>query len=180
MENKTSVAKSGIIYGVLFGAIMILEFVIGYVMNIDPATYPTYGTIINVLNYLILPLLFIYIGCNEYKMKINSGFISFGNCLKIGVTICIIAGIVYGIFFVIFNLISPEYLNQMYEKIGKMMVEKNPEMTQEQIEVSISMMKKFSKPAIAVPATIAMYAFIGLIHSLIIGAIVKKDANQSF
>ena len=71
-------------------------------------------------------------------------------------------------------------MNEMYDKVADMMVEKNPEMTQEQIEMSISMMKKFSNPAIAIPATIVMYAFIGLIYSLIIGAIIKKEPNQGF
>ena len=80
---------------------------------------------------------------------------------------------------VVFNLIMPDYMTEMYDKVGKMMVEKNPDMPTEQIEMSISMMKKFSHPAILLPITVLMYAFIGLIYSLIIGAIVKKDRNQS-
>jgi hypothetical protein len=179
MDNTISPAKSGLTYGLLFGAIMILEFVIGYVMNIDPQTNPTYGIFIQLLNYLILPLLFIYLGCNNFKTNINSGFVSFGECLKIGVTICVIAGLLSAIFMVIFNFILPEYMVEMYDKVGKMMVEKNPEMTTEQIEMSISMIKKFSQPAILLPISVLMYAFIGLIWSLIVGAIVKKDRNQS-
>jgi hypothetical protein len=81
---------------------------------------------------------------------------------------------------VIFNFILPEYMVEMYDKVGKMMVEKNPEMTTEQIEMSISMIKKFSQPAILLPISVLMYAFIGLIWSLIVGAIVKKDSNQGF
>jgi Protein of unknown function (DUF4199) len=180
MDTTTSPAKSGLTFGFLFGAIMILEFVIGYAMNIDPQTNPTYGTIINVLNFFILPIVFIYFGCNNYKTNLNQGFVSFGECLKIGVTICIMAGLLSGIFMVIFNLIMPDYMTEMYDKVGKMMVEKNPEMTSEQIEISISMMKKFSHPAILLPISVLMYAFIGLIYSLIIGAIIKKDRNQSF
>ncbi|WP_396144057.1 DUF4199 domain-containing protein [Flavobacterium sp.] len=179
MDNTTSPAKSGLTYGLLFGAIMILEFVVGYVMNIDPQTNPTYGVVISVLNYLVLPLLFIYLGCNNYKTNINSGFISFGQCLKIGVTICVIAGLVSAIFSGVFGMIFPEYFEEVFDKVGKMMVEKNPDMPSEQIEMSISMMKKFSNPAISIPITVLMFAFIGLIWSLIVGAIVKKDRNQS-
>ena len=97
MENKTSTSKFALQYGVLFGVIMILEFVIGYILNIDPNTNPSFGVIISVLNYLILPAILIYIACNTYKIKFNNGFISFGQCLKIGVTICIIAGLLYGL-----------------------------------------------------------------------------------
>lgn len=178
-ENKSS-AKSGLNYGLLFGAIMILQFVIGYVLNIDPQTNPSYGVIISVLNYLVLPFIFIYVGCNNYKNNINSGFVSFGECLKIGVSICVLAGVVYAIFSAVFGMIFPEYFDEIYDKVGKMMVEKNPDMPTKQIEMSISMMKKLSSPIFLIPITVLMYAFIGLIHSLIVGAIVKKDRNQGF
>ena len=180
MENTTSPAKSGLIYGLLFGVIMILEFVVGYVMNIDPQTNHGYGIGINVLNFLLLPSVFIYLGCTNYKTKLNSGFITFGECLKIGVTICVIAGLISALFSSVFGMIFPEYFEEMYRKVSKMMMEKNPQMTSEQLDMAISMMKKFSNPAIAIPASIAIYAFIGLIYSLIVGAIVKKDPNQSF
>ena len=93
MDKTTSPAQSSLIYGLFFGSIMILEFVIGYVLNIDPQTNKGYGIGINVLNFLVLPLTFIYLGCSNFKMKLNLGFISFGECLKIGVTICVIAAL---------------------------------------------------------------------------------------
>jgi hypothetical protein len=46
--------------------------------------------------------------------------------------------------------------------------------------MAMSMTKKFMSPALMVPVTIAMYSFIGLIYSLIIGAFVKNDNPQSF
>jgi hypothetical protein len=35
-------------------------------------------------------------------------------------------------------------------------------------------------PAVAIPFTIAMYAFLGLIYSLIVGAVMKKENPQSY
>jgi len=180
MENTASPAKSGLLFGLLFGVIMILEFVIGYVMNIDPQTNRGYGITINVLNFLLLPLIFIYLGCDNYKMKLNSGFVSFGQCLKIGVTICVIAGLIYSIFSSVFGMIFPEYFEEMFRKMRIVMTEKSPQMTSEQVDMAISFSKKFMNPVIAIPSTVVMFSFIGLIYSLIIGAIVKKDANKSF
>jgi len=68
----------------------------------------------------------------------------------------------------------------IYRKVEIMMSQTNPEVTAEQAKMGIDMMKKFSSPAFAIPITLVMFAFIGLIHSLIVGAIVKKDPNQSF
>ena len=53
-------------------------------------------------------------------------------------------------------------------------------MTEVQVDMAIGVTRKFMSPFIAIPSTIAIYAFIGLLYSLIIGAIVKKDRNQSF
>ena len=53
MEQKVSPSKSALQYGALFGILMVLEFVLVYVMDVDPITNPTTGIIINSLNYLL-------------------------------------------------------------------------------------------------------------------------------
>lgn len=179
MENKVTPAKSGLQLGILFGSIMVLEFVIMYVIGMQKLVGTSFGLITNLLNYLILPLVFIYLGCNNYK-KNNNGFVSFSECLKIGVSILVIAALIYAIFNLVFNLIFPEFLDQMLSITKTEMLKKKPDMSKQEMDMAISMTKKFMSPYIVFPVTIAMYAFFGLIYSLIIGAIVKKDANQSF
>jgi ethanolamine transporter EutH len=180
MEQKISPSKSALPYGILFGIFMVLEFVILYVLNIDPITNPTVGIVVNVLNYLVLPVILIIIGCNNYKKKLNFGFISFGECLKIGVTICLIAGLIYALFSIVFNLIFPEFMDEILKKTRQVMVQKSPELTSEQLDMAMTMTKKFMSPALVVPVTVVMFSFIGLIYSLIIGAFVKNDKPQSF
>ncbi len=180
MENITTVtpAKAAMPFGLLFGLIMIVEFVAMYVMDIDPMTNQSAGMIMNLFNYLIFPVAFIVIACNTYK-KQHAGFASFGECLKIGVIICVIAGLLAALFSVVFNMIFPEYMDEMFARSREMMLEQNPEMTEDQVDMALSIGEKFKNPLIAVPFTIAMFAFIGLIYSLIIGAIVKKDKPAS-
>ena len=174
-----SPAKTGLPLGILFGIIMILEFVVSYVLNIDPISNPAVGTTMNVLNYLILPILFITLACNNYK-KAHGGYVSFGECLKIGVTLCVIAGLVYAAFSVIFNLIFPEFIDEIMSKMRSVMISQAPDMPAEQLEMALSWTRKMMSPAFVFPITIIMYAFIGLIMSLIVGAIVKKDKPVSF
>ncbi|WP_284651300.1 DUF4199 domain-containing protein [Flavobacterium terrisoli] len=180
MDKVTSPAKSALQFGVLFGLIMTLEFVVSYVLNIDPATNQTFGIFLNLLNFLILPILFIALACTNYKNKINSGFVTFGECIKIGVVVCVIAALLYGIFTAIFNVIFPEFAEEILRKTRDVMMKQNPDMPQEQMEMALSWTKKFMNPAIAIPFTVVMYAFIGLLYSLIVGAIVKKERPQSF
>jgi hypothetical protein len=179
MEQKMSPSKSAIQYGALFGILMVLEFVIVYVMDVDPISNPAAGIVINALNYLVFPISIITVGCMNYKKKLNNGFISFGECLKIGVTICLIAGLIYGIFSAVFNMVFPEFIEDLMKKTRQVMLKQNPTMTSAQVEMAISMTKKFMSPAIVIPVTIAMYSFMGLLYSLIIGAFVKNDNPQS-
>ena len=180
MEQKISPSKSALQLGILFGIFMVLEFVILYVLNVDPISNPTIGVIINLFNYLIVPVSIITYGCINFKQKFNNGFVTFGECLKIGVSICVIASLIYAVFSVIFNLIFPEFINEVIQKMRQVMLKQNPSMTTEQLEMALSMTKKFMSPYIAIPTTIIMYSFIGLIYSLIIGAFVKNENPQSY
>jgi hypothetical protein len=178
-ENTTNTpATSPIQIGILFGVIMVLEFVVLYILDIDPISSPMTGTIMNICNYLIFPVALIYLVCNAYK-KSNFGFISFGECLKKGVTVCLIAGLIYALFSVIFNYFFPEFVEDILRKTRAVMLQKSPDMTGEQLDMAMTWTKKFMSPMLMVPVTVLMYSFIGLIYSLIIGAIVKKDKPQS-
>jgi hypothetical protein len=175
MDKNISPAKSGTMYGLLFGVIMVLEFVIMYVIGMKSLVNSSVGVIVNIANYLVLPLIFIYLGCNHYKKDINNGFISFSECLKTGISITVLAGLVYAIFSVIFNLIFPEFINEMLEISKEGMLTQNPNITSQELEMGLSMVKKFMNPLIVLPVTLVMYSLIGLIYSLIVGAIVKND-----
>ncbi len=175
MVNKISPAKSGLLLGVLFGLIMVLEFVIMYVIGMKSLVNSSAGLIVNSSNYLILPLLFIYLGCNNYKKNDPNGQITLGECLKVGVSITFVAAFIYAAFNVIFNILFPDFINEMITISKEAMISKTPNLTVKQLETGMSMIKKFMNPFIVFPVTLAMYSFFGLIYSLIIGAIVKND-----
>lgn len=174
-----SPSKSALQYGALFGILMVLEFVVTYVVDIDPISNPTVGIVMQLLNYLILPVTFIFIGCSNYKKNLNGGFISFGECLKIGVSICLIAGLIFSLFNAAFNIIFPEYMDEVIKKMKQIMLKQNPNTTSEQLEVILSWTKKSMSPLFAIPLTLLMFSFIGLIYSSIIGAFVKNEKPQS-
>ena len=72
MENKITPAKNAMSFGVTFGIILVLEFVLMYVLNIDPSENAWAGVVMNILNYLILPFALIYIAANKFKNEFNS------------------------------------------------------------------------------------------------------------
>lgn len=177
MINKTSPAKSGLLLGVLFGLIMVLEFVIMYVIGMKSLVNSSAGLIANSANYLVLPIVFIFLGCNNYKNKINNRVISLSECLKVGVSITFVAAFIYATFNVIFNILFPDFINEMIAISKEAMISKTPNLTVKQLEAGMSMIKKFMNPFIVFPVTLAMYSFFGLLYSLIIGAIVKNEKS---
>jgi hypothetical protein len=181
MKQNTPVTPehSSMQLGILFGVIMVLEFVVLYVIDVDPISNPVVGTIINFCNYLILPLLLISIACTSFK-KANFGFISYGECIKEGLKLCVIAGLIYGLFNIVFILIFPEFVDEILRKTKAVMIKDNPELTTEQLDMGLVWVKKLMNPVFSLPITLAMYSFLGLIYSLIIGAIIKKDKPLSF
>lgn len=179
MENTTAPSKSYLQFGLFYGLIMILSFVIIYALGIDPIENPMIGTVSSIFNYFFFPILFIFLGCNLFK-KNNNGYISFVECLKVGVSIAFIGALVFAIFTVVFNLIFPEYMEEILGQTKQIMLKQNPNLTSEQLEMGVSMTKKFSNPLFSVPITIVMFSFLGLLYSLVVGLIVKKDNPQSF
>lgn len=175
MKETITPGKSAMNFGIAFGIIMVLQFLIMYVLNVNPEESPTVGVIINVLNYLILPFTLIYLAANNYKVKINQGFISLGQTIKIGLTVCSIAALIYGVFYLIFDFIFPEFKEELFNRIQEITVKQNPTLTSEQLKMSMKFVKTFMNPYIVVPFTIVMYCVIGLIHSLVVGVIIKKD-----
>jgi hypothetical protein len=175
MKATISPSKSAINYAVIFGIIMITQFVTMYALSIQPQENPIIGTIINILNYLILPFIFIYLASNNFKTKINKGYISMGEVIKIGLTICSLSALIYGIFYLLFDFIVPEFREQLLEQIAQVTVNQNPSLSSEQLKMSMKFVEIFMNPYIVIPFTIVMYCVIGLIHSLIVGAILKNN-----
>ena len=175
-KTKTPVTttKAASSYGVIFAIIMIAEFVIAYVADIDATENAWVGIVNGPLNNLILPVVFISLAANYYK-KAHGGYIKFGEVIKTGVTVAVIAAAIFALFNIGFNLAVPEAQAEMIEKMKAAQIKANPQMTSAQLKMAMSMAETFMKPYIAFPFTILFFAFLGLIYSLIIGAIVKKE-----
>lgn len=179
MEKQSSPAKTAVPYGIVFGVIMVLEFVVSYTMGINAQETPWVGVLMTILNYIVLPVIFIYLACTTFKNKFNGGYISFSQCIKAGVTVGILAGLVFaGVSSIIYMAapqIKEDILTQTKEALAA-----SPGMTAESMRMGLSVTEMFMKPYISIPATMLIYTLVGLIVSLIIGAIVKKDNPGAF
>ena len=171
MEDQPKTSKIGLNYGIILGVVLILIQVIMYVtgMFFEGKQWPMY------VYYLIFPVTII-LGIKTYKAN-NGGFLTLGQALKVGISIAAISGLLFAIYNAIFNLvIDPGFAEQMLDITREKLAE-NPNMTEEQIEMSIDWARKLGGPVIGGAFFIVMSVFFGFIYSLIGGLIMQKKQD---
>jgi len=169
MEHETiSSKKIMTTYGIGLGITLILISVLMYVtgMVYEGKNWPM------VVYYLLFPAVLI-LGIYSYKKK-NNGFLTLTDALKVGMAIAAISGLVYALYNIIFNyFIEPDFVEQMAEVTRTKLME-NPNITEEQIEMSLKWGKKMGGPIFGGAFFILMSVFFGFIYSLISGLIMQK------
>lgn len=171
METKQlSPGKFAVNYGLILGIIMIIISAGTYASGLMEAgeQWPY------IIYYVIFPVYIIYT-ISKFK-KNNNGLLSLGEALKVGVAVAVISALVSVVFSLILNyVVDPELMDRAMAAAREKMYD-NPNMTEEMIDQSMEIAKKFSNPFIGSAFWIGMSALFGLIYSLIGGLVMKKEA----
>ena len=174
MENQiASVKKIALPNGLLLALTIIVISVIVYVLGL---TYdqPWWQ---NLLNLLAL-IGFIFYGMKAYKHD-NQDYLSLGEALKIGLAISLVAGIIGAVFTYLFvTVIEPDFTVNMLEVARVKMLDDNPDMTQEEMDMGMGIAEKMMSPGTLVTLGIISSLFMGFIISLITGLIMKNNRPE--
>jgi len=169
--KKITVARNALNYGVMIGLAMIIISLLFYILNINDQSISQYISTVLIIAGII-------IGVLNYK-KNNGGFISYGQSLGTGVLIGLFSSIIVSIYTIIFfKFIDPGMIDVVLRKAEEKMLEKNPSMTDEQLEVAMSYTRKFMTPLWMSITSILGSTFISFIASLIISIFTKKNDNS--
>lgn len=172
--QEISVKKIALNYGLILALLSIVVSVIAYVTDnhIDRPWW------VSVLSTVVMIGVIVY-GLKEYKNE-NSGFLSIGDALKVGLAISLIAGIIGALYnYVFITVIEPDFVSQMLDMTRDQMVEQNPDMTQEQMDMAIGISEKMMQPSIMSAIGIIATLFFGFIISLISGLIMKQNRPEN-
>ncbi|WP_298486641.1 DUF4199 domain-containing protein [uncultured Maribacter sp.] len=169
-ENKIKTGTFALRYGLLLGVIGIT---FGLMLFFVDMHYER-GFAIQAIQIGFIAIT-IVIAIIQFK-KANEGFLTLSDALKIGTGVALIGcilGLIY--FFLLSNVIEPDYMDKMYE-IGKSeAITNNPKLTEEQIDKGIEMQKRFAW--VFYPIGLIINIIIGLIVGLVSGLIMKKTNN---
>ncbi|NCT09512.1 MAG: DUF4199 domain-containing protein [Flavobacteriia bacterium] len=173
MENQAN-SKSFIINnGVILGVLGVLTSVINYAFgtHLDPHWSTSLASSVFFIGLIVL-------GISQFK-KANGGFLSWGQGVKIGVGIAILAALISVIYNYIFvTFVEPDFMAKVMEVQNQKLIDQG--MSQEQIEAANSITEKFKSPLVSSSIGIIGSAFFGFIVSAIAAAIMKKSEEETY
>ena len=112
----------------------------------------------------------------QFRDTENSGFISYGESLKLGTSVAFFSSVILAFYtFIFINYIEPNTLKEILEKAEQVILEGNPEISDEELDLALEMTGKFIQPHWMLILGVLGGTFIGFIYSLIISIFVKKD-----
>jgi len=170
-EIKPNTGKIALTFGLLLGGISIVFALMLYFADMHYKGGLAVGLI-----SMALMIAAIVLGMLEFR-KANSGYLTLGQAMKVGVGIALVGGIV-GIIFnqILANVIDPEMMTKAME-FQRATLAETTKMTSEQIDAQLEMGKKFSTPLIQIAFGLLFSVVLGLIFSLISGLILKRTEN---
>lgn len=170
MENQTPKLTTYMLkYGGLLGGVSVIFALMLFSLDLHYGQEPA----VNYVNYLIT-IVGIVFGIYTFR-KDNEGFLSLGEALKIGLGISLISAVIAIIYTgLLMNVIEPTFMEKASEIAKNKMIDENPEMTQEQLNIALDMMKKFQGFGVISAFILIFSLFFGLLISLVSGLILKK------
>ncbi len=176
MENQQkSTSKITLHYGIILGVVSILLSVILYALGMhydQDWKQATFG-------FLIMATV-IYLAIKKYK-DFNDGYLTIGEAIKTGIGVAVVGSIISVVYSLIFmNFIEPDFIANVMEKAEVQMIEQNPNLTDDQVEQGLAFVEKLTSPLVISAISIMGGLFYGLIISLIIGLVLKKNKEEQY
>ncbi|WP_271766401.1 DUF4199 domain-containing protein [Aquimarina algiphila] len=173
MEETTISTKNYILnYGLILGIAWIIY---GFVRYITGNAINSNWTFLIV--ELLIHLSVIIYGIHAYKLA-NNGFLELKKALKVGVGIAFI-GVILAIFWkvILAYLIEPDLINQIVDARKEEIIQKKLDLSEEDIQQNIALVKKLSSPLISSILVFISNIIFGFIIALFAGAILQKNRD---
>ena len=169
MEEKRSVWKETLNYGIILGLISVGLSVLTYMFDLTFKTWITWPS-------LLISILVLYFLLRSYRDHYNNGYITYGKSVGAGVVINIYAAIITAIYvFVLYSFIDPGLVDKSLAVAEQRMIDRG--IPDSAIEQAMQMQAKIMKPWFTSLMSTISSIFYGLIVSLIVSLFIMKKGN---
>jgi uncharacterized membrane protein SpoIIM required for sporulation len=122
----------------------------------------------------------IYLGMKARRDEELGGYMSYSKALGFGSIMVLFSALVLSVYaYIHMSFVDPEGIDRVMKEVKEQMILKNS--SEEEMEMSLSMMRKMKSPAFTVPLSFVGSFIWGFILSLIIAIFVRKnDPNEEY
>ncbi len=169
MEQKRSVWKETLNYGIILGLISVGLSLVTYMFDLTFKTWILWPS-------LLISILVLYFLLRSYRDHYNNGYITYGKSVGAGVVINVYAAIIAAIYiYVLYAFIDPGLMDKTLAVAEEKMVSRG--MPDAAVEKALEMQAKMMKPWFTALMSIINSVFYGLIISLLVSLFIMKKGN---
>lgn len=173
---RPNAVRSGLITGLLLIAVSLIFQLTGFT---DPAKASTSASWISGLASFVVMAGGLIWGINQQKQD-QKGYLTFGKGLKVAVLAALIVGLITAVWVVInFTYVQPDMAETMKEAAREQMYQRNPNLTDSDIDQAMGFMSMMFNPWVLAISSILTTVVQGLIIGLIGSAILKKNPPET-
>ena len=155
-------------YGLYLGIFSIIILLIMYLLNIEK------NWTISIVSFSGTISIFIF-GIKAFKKK-QLGVLKLNEAIKVGLAIAAIGGVIAALYtYFHYSYIQPEFIENIREQALEEMTKKSTNLTNEQLQKANDLNNMFTSPFAMSTFTLIGNLIIGIISSLFIGLIMKKE-----
>ena len=158
-------------YGAVLGLFLMLIALLFWVLGVDEQQ----SVIPSILNNVVIIGFLVY-AIMQYRDHVNNGFIAYSSSLKLGTTIAFFSSVIMAFYtFIYITYLNPEFLDNVLNMTEQTMLDANPEISDQELDLALSMTTKFMQPHWMMIMGVLGGTFMGFLFSLIISIFVKKE-----
>lgn len=167
--------KFGMNYGAVLGLILILIALLSWVLGVDEQE----SMVPSIINNIVI-IGFLYYSILQFRDKINNGFISYSESLKLGTTVAFFSSVIMAFYtFIYISYLNPDMLANIIYMTEQAVLESNPEISEEELDLALEMTGNFTQPHWLMIMGVLSGTFMGFFYSAIISFFVKNnDPNK--
>ncbi|MCX6186432.1 MAG: DUF4199 domain-containing protein [Bacteroidetes bacterium] len=175
METKNSHYQLAMRFGLYYSLASIIIDIVFFILNLNPSL-----NWLNGILKLTIGVTVIYLGMKARRDDELGGYISYSSALGFGSIMVLLSALVLSVYaYIHMTFVDPEGIDRVMKEVKEQLILKNS--SEEEIEMSLSMMRKMKSPAFSVPMAFIGGFVWGFILSLIIAIFVRKnDPNAEY
>ena len=158
-------------YGAVLGLFLILIALMLWTLGINEQQ----SVVTSILNNMVIIAFLVY-SIIQYRDKLNNGFISYSESLKLGTSIAFFSSIIMAVYtFIYITYLNPDMLVNILKQTEQAVLQSNPEISEDELDLALNMTSKLTQPHWLMIMGVLSGTFMGFFFSAIISFFVKKN-----